>query len=109
MPEKEENEEPNLSEAQLKKNRKRVDDIIDSTYFESPESAEKAYAKLHDETNLDAAKPYSLDVELAENDTVSHPKFGVGFVLELISPTKVEVLFEDGEHVKLVCNQKAKK
>ncbi len=98
-----------VSAAQRKKNRKLVEGIIDSTYFESPESAEKAYAKLKEETNLDAAKPYSLDVELTENDTVDHPKFGVGFVLELISPTKVEVLFEDGELIKLVCNQKSKR
>jgi hypothetical protein len=98
-----------VSSAQRKKNKKLVEGIIDSTYFESPESAEKAYAKLKEETNLDAAKPYSLDVELTENDTVDHPKFGVGFVLELISPTKVEVLFEDGELVKLVCNQQARK
>lgn len=97
-----------ISPAQRKKNQKLVEGIIDNTYFESPESAVKAYDKLKEETNLDAAKPYSLDVELTENDTVDHPKFGVGFVLELISPTKVEVLFEDGELVKLVCNQKSK-
>jgi hypothetical protein len=98
-----------VSAAQRKKNKSLVEGIIDSTYFESPESAEKAFAKLKEETNLDAAKPYSIDVELTENDTVKHPKFGVGFVLELISPTKVEVLFEDGELVKLVCNQKSKR
>jgi hypothetical protein len=97
-----------VSAAQRKKNKKLVEGIIDSTYFESPESAVKAFDKLKEETNLDAAKKYSLDVELTENDTVRHPKFGVGFVLELISPTKVEVLFEDGELVKLVCNQASK-
>lgn len=97
-----------VSPAQRKKNKKLVEGIIDSTYFESPESAVKAFDKLKEETNLDAAKPYSIDVELTENDTVEHPSFGVGFVLELISPTKVEVLFEDGELVKLVCNQKAR-
>lgn len=98
-----------MSAAQRKKNRKLVEGIIDSTYFESPESAEKAYAALKEETDLAAAKPYSLDVELTENDTVDHPKFGIGFVLELVSPTKVEVLFEDGELIKLVCNQKSKR
>lgn len=97
-----------VSPAQRKKNKKLVEGIIDSTYFESPESAVKAFDKLKEETNLEAAKPYSLDVELNENDTVKHPTFGVGFVLELISPTKVEVLFEDGELVKLVCNQASK-
>lgn len=94
-----------LTPAQRKQNKNLVEGIIDKTYFESPESAVKAYEKLSEETDLDAAKPYSIDVELTENDTVKHPKFGVGFVLELVSPTKVEVLFEEGEIIKLVCNQ----
>ncbi|MFW5965912.1 MAG: hypothetical protein ACOCV2_00270 [Persicimonas sp.] len=97
-----------MSAPELEKNREQVEDIIESTYFESPESAQKTYEKLKEETDLDAAKSYSIDVELSENDTVDHPEFGIGFVLELISPTKVEVLFEDGEHIKLVCNQKSK-
>jgi hypothetical protein len=97
-----------MTAAQRKQNKGLVEGIIDATYFESPESAVKAYDKLREETDVNAAKPYSLDVELTENDTVKHPKFGIGFVLELISPTKVEVLFEEGEIIKLVCNQASK-
>lgn len=97
-----------MSAAQRKQNRSLVEGIIDATYFESPESATKAFETLRAETDINAAKPYSLDVELTENDTVDHPTFGIGFVLELLSPTKVEVLFEEGNILKLVCNQAAK-
>lgn len=93
-----------MTAAQRKQNKSLVEGIIDKTYFESPESATKAYEKLREETDVNAAKPYSIDVELTENDTVKHPKFGVGFVLELVSPTKVEILFEEGIILKLVCN-----
>lgn len=98
-----------MTAAQRKQNKVLVEGIIDATYFQSPESAIKAYNKLHEETDINAAKPYSLDVELTENDTVDHPKFGIGFVLELVSPTKVQVLFEEGNIIKLVCNQRPKK
>lgn len=87
-----------------KQNRKIVEGIIDKAYFESEESTRRVYDELRDESDIAAAKPYALDVELTENDAVDHPTFGLGFVLELMSPTKVEVLFEDGVK-KLVCNQ----
>jgi|SRR5690554_31481 len=98
-----------MTAAQRKQNKVLVEGIIDKTYFESPESAIKAYEKLREETDVNAAKPYSIDIELTENDTVIHPKFGVGFVLELVSPTKVEILFEEGNILKLVCNQASRK
>ncbi|TDP77693.1 hypothetical protein [Bradymonas sediminis] len=98
-----------MTAAQRKQNKSLVEGIIDKTYFESPESAVKAFEKLREETDINAAKPYSIDVELTENDTVNHPKFGLGFVLELVSPTKVEILFEEGNILKLVCNQASRK
>jgi hypothetical protein len=87
-----------------KQNRKIVEGIIDKAYFESEEAIQRVYEELKEGSDMAAAKEYSLDVELTENDVVEHPKFGLGFVLELMSPTKVEVLFEDGVK-KLVCNQ----
>lgn len=87
-----------------KKNRKIVEGIIDKAYFENEESIQRVYGELQEGSDMAAAKEYSLDVELTENDVVQHPQFGLGFVLELMSPTKVEVLFEDGVK-KLVCNQ----
>jgi hypothetical protein len=87
-----------------KQNRKIVEGIIDKAYFESEEAIQRVYGELKEGSDMAAAKEYSLGVELTENDVVKHPTFGLGFVLELMSPTKVEVLFEDGVK-KLVCNQ----
>jgi Zn ribbon nucleic-acid-binding protein len=44
------------------------------------------------------ARPYSIRDHYHENDIVSHPKFGVGFVTE-ISENKAEVTFQDERRV----------
>ena len=42
-----------------------------------------------------AAKPYTLDGRYEEGEKVDHRSFGLGMVKKLISPDKMEVLFED--------------
>jgi Zn ribbon nucleic-acid-binding protein len=50
-------------------------------------------------------KPYEFREAYTENTIVTHPKFGKGFVSEVISDSKVEVTFKDARRV-LVHNRK---
>src|SRR5262245_21065248 len=56
----------------------------------------------HSEKN---AKPYEFREHYHENAIVTHPKFGKGFVSEIVSDSKVEVTFKDTKRV-LVHNRK---
>uniref|UniRef100_A0A831UBK6 Uncharacterized protein n=1 Tax=Geobacter metallireducens TaxID=28232 RepID=A0A831UBK6_GEOME len=47
-----------------------------------------------------AAAPYAMDRSFRSGEIVSHPVFGVGFVLTVTKPNKAEILFRDG--VKLL-------
>ena len=51
------------------------------------------------------AKPYEFREHYHENVIVTHPKFGKGFVSEIVSDSKVEVTFKDARRV-LVHNRK---
>src|SRR6202142_2076330 len=50
-------------------------------------------------------KPYEFREAYGENTIVTHPKFGKGFVSEVMSDSKVEVTFKDARRV-LVHNRK---
>ncbi len=63
----------------------------------------KVWVALNEQAESILAKPYTLHGEYVLNDGLEHPKFGLGFVLEEISSTKIAVLFEDGLK-KLVFN-----
>lgn len=65
---------------------------------------EEFFAK-HGEKALKSEKPYNFADSYHENNVVSHPKFGRGFVTELVSNAKVEITFKDGRRV-LVHNRK---
>jgi hypothetical protein len=62
---------------------------------------EEFFAK-HSEKN---AKPYEFREHYHENVIVTHPKFGKGFISEILSDSKVEVTFKDSRRV-LVHNRK---
>jgi hypothetical protein len=51
------------------------------------------------------AKPYEFREPYRENHIVYHPKFGKGFVSEVVSESKVEITFADARRV-LVHNRK---
>jgi hypothetical protein len=50
-------------------------------------------------------KPYEFRENYSENIVVTHPKFGRGFVSEIMSDSKVEITFRDGRRV-LVHNRR---
>jgi hypothetical protein len=62
---------------------------------------EEFFAK-HSDKN---AKPYEFREHYHENIIVTHPKFGKGFISEILSDSKVEVTFKDARRV-LVHNRK---
>jgi hypothetical protein len=62
---------------------------------------EEFFAK-HGEKN---AKPYEFRETYRENAIVFHPKFGKGFVSEVVSESKVEISFSDARRI-LVHNRK---
>ena len=62
---------------------------------------EEFFAK-HSDKN---AKPYEFREHYHENAIVTHPKFGKGFISEIVSDSKVEVTFKDAKRV-LVHNRK---
>jgi hypothetical protein len=51
------------------------------------------------------AKPYEFREHYHENIIVTHPKFGTGFISEILSDSKVEVTFRDSRRV-LVHNRR---
>jgi hypothetical protein len=62
---------------------------------------EEFFAK-HSDKN---AKPYEFREHYHENVIVTHPKFGTGFVSEILSDSKAEITFKDSRRV-LVHNRK---
>lgn len=44
-------------------------------------------------------KKYRIDIEVFENDQIDHPKFGIGIILKLIHPDRMDVLFQDENRV----------
>ncbi|HLK90176.1 MAG TPA: hypothetical protein VKZ18_09795 [Polyangia bacterium] len=62
---------------------------------------EEFFAK-HSDKN---AKPYEFREHYHENVIVTHPKFGTGFISEIMSDSKAEVTFKDSRRV-LVHNRK---
>ncbi len=65
------------------------------------QSWEEFFAK-HSEKH---AKPYEFRETYHENVIVTHPKFGTGFISEILSDSKAEVTFRDARRV-LVHNRK---
>ncbi|RAL20583.1 hypothetical protein DL240_16225 [Lujinxingia litoralis] len=85
-----------LSTAQQKQAASVIEGIISHAELSDPEGQARAWKKLSDTFGSAHARAYSIATELTENDVIDHPRFGVGFVVQLLTPTKVEVIFEDG-------------
>lgn len=72
--------------------------------LEKAEHAAKAWAELSTRAGDEEPAPYSIRGDFPKDSRVDHPKFGVGFVIEVSGPSKIDVLFEDGLR-KLVQNR----
>lgn len=91
------------TEAQ-KQNRAIVSRLIDEADMGTSDGVERLYERLVLEVDRDAAKPYAIDADLQEYDVIEHNTFGLGFVIEELSPKKMDVLFDEGFST-LVCNR----
>ena len=92
-----------LSAAQREKANAIIEGLIDDAELSEPKGQKRAWDKLHEKFGDNHPQPFDISARLTANDAIDHPKFGIGFVVELISPRKVEVLFDDGLR-KLACN-----
>lgn len=92
-----------LSAAQREKASAIIEGIIDEAELSDPEGQSRAWDKLQDKFGTDHPVEFDISADITANDVVDHPKFGIGFVVEKVNATKVEVLFEDGLR-KLACN-----
>ena len=54
--------------------------------------------------DISAAIPYRLDATLAVSELITHTIFGLGVVMEIILPNKVQVTFREHGNKLLVCN-----
>ena len=105
-----------LAEVALKANPKRaqarkraatmVEGVLNYAELSKPEGQLKAWESMNQKTESVVPKAYSLKAAFLQNDTIEHTKFGIGFVLEELSDTKISVLFEDGIR-KLVCDNRS--
>lgn len=73
--------------------------------LDKPEHALKAWEELssHIDESIEPV-PYTIRGVYEKDTRVDHPTFGVGHVVEISGPTKIEVLFQDGLR-KLVQNR----
>jgi hypothetical protein len=66
---------------------------VPKTVIRAAELWEQKMSQKHKED----AHPYQANRKFAAGDVVQHPSFGFGIVEEIRSPTKISVLFRDGE------------
>lgn len=80
----------------LRKRARQIEGVLDAAELKTPKGAAKAWTKLNGDTNTEIRRAYNVADDYSENDVLEHPKFGVGFVVEIMSDRKISVLFEDG-------------
>jgi hypothetical protein len=64
--------------------------------LDKPEFAKEVFTKLSAKFPDAKPKKYELRASFLKHELVDHSKFGMGFVVEVLSPNKVEVIFKDG-------------
>lgn len=63
----------------------------------SPLETERAeWASLRPTMSIEKAVDYSMTGKYRLKNLVNHPLFGLGIVKQIVTPTKMQVLFEDG-------------
>lgn len=63
--------------------------------LDDPKVAAEVWTKLRDGVGNIAPLDYAISATFKPDDIISHPKFGVGFVIAVPGGTKVEILFSD--------------
>lgn len=69
---------------------------VPKTRLDKADVAAEVWEKMKAKHGEAAALPYRISSAFRQGDAVDHKVFGLGFVLEVPSPLKVEVLFAEG-------------
>lgn len=80
----------------LKKRASLIETLLDEVKLDSEEGIQEAWELLNEKVETKIRKPYSLKEQYEENMVIEHPTFGVGFVNQILSETKIEIIFKDG-------------
>jgi hypothetical protein len=67
-------------------------------------AAHEAWRQVESMVQAAAKTPYEMGKSYDKGEVIEHPQFGVGVVVTVLSPTKVEVLFPTVRR-KLVCGK----
>jgi hypothetical protein len=62
-------------------------------------SVESLWDKAAQQKRAQPGRPYNASTQFSPGDKIMHPKFGEGFVEELVHPNKVKILFRDDVRV----------
>lgn len=58
--------------------------------------ASRQWSRLMAKSDQDAPRGYQMNEKYAQNDVILHEKFGRGVVVNVIDPSKISVVFEEG-------------
>ncbi len=83
-------------QAVQKKRARVIEGILDTAELTTEEGRTKAWAALQKQAGDAKPRKYDMKGDYTESDVVNHPKFGEGYVVEILTPTKMSVLFEEG-------------
>lgn len=73
-----------------------IEGVLDTAELGTPEGTAKAWNALQKQAADAKKRKYKVTDEYTENDLIHHPNFGEGYVVEILTSTKMSVLFEDG-------------
>jgi ribosomal protein L44E len=57
---------------------------------------ERKWSRIMAKTDADTPIEYKMDRSYAELSVIEHHTFGIGVVKEILAPTKISVVFQDG-------------
>lgn len=86
---------PKRQEIQRKRARM-IEGVLDTAELTTEEGSAKAWKSLQKQAGDAKPRKFSVKDEYTENDIIEHPKFGEGYVVEILTATKISVLFQEG-------------
>lgn len=57
---------------------------------------QRKWSRLCNKVDIENPTEYQMEKEFSEHDAIHHKKFGLGVVIEILNPTKMNVAFEEG-------------
>jgi hypothetical protein len=57
---------------------------------------QRKWSRVMAKADVENQQDYAMTEKYEENDVINHAKFGVGVVAEIVDPTKMNVVFEEG-------------